>query len=296
MAKRRNRRNRNYTNNPHSGSSGLIGLAVLGVGAYFLYEWLSTPSTSVGVPVNPTPASNPIPTTPGNVAITPTSPTSTQVSPTSGAPIAIFTSSDPIYSSIPVSSIPSPNASSNTAQALLNAAYAAGYQSAMQNSGNKLNVDEWNYWFNQATGTTVSAAQTSAIENIVGGDILIDVNTYLNALGQVTASGISGLGIQSAAQELQPVLSNRASMQNAPYGMGLPGRPFNETFDRRRASVGFAGLGRTYLSGYHGIAPGHDHSGVPGMSGLGVIGEGYNINETTYGGASAYELATKHIM
>lgn len=46
------------------------------------------------------------------------------------------------------------------------------------------------------------------------------------------------------------------------------------------------GLGRVYLSGM----------GQNGMSGLGTIGQGYNINEQHAGDASRYEQAAKFTM
>ena len=108
----------------------------------------------------------------------------------------------------------------------------------------------------------------------------------------------AGVNANTATNKLNPSISNQAAVQNAPYGSHAPGRPFRESQPVMRPSghgmAGFGGLGRTYMSGYHGLFV--DHSGVPGMSGLGIVGEGYNINETTYGGATQYELADKWVM
>lgn len=283
------RYHRTYQKNPHGGGMGdIIGLAVLGVGAYFLYEWFTSSSTTpvATVPVN----TSTVPTTTSpNITINPsTSPGMSTVSPilntVSPNPVVVITSTDPVtMANAPVSAL---------AQTLLNQVGADGYPNDPNTTF--LTIDEWNYFYQQQFGS-ISATQSAAIASNAGtssSSDTLNVTAYVNALQAMLSSGISGLGslgLQRATQELQPLLSNRPSMQNAPYGTSRPGRPFNEAFDPRRM-----GMGRTYLSGYQGVL--RNHFGVPGMSGLGIIGEGYNINETTYGGATAYELATKYVM
>lgn len=284
MSKRRSRyKNCNLTNSGHGGGFGeIIGIAALGLGAYFLYEWLATPSIST-VPVATVPVSSPVPVnTSSNITTIATTPVSNQIPAT------------PTTNVIPVNPNLNPNAA--LATLLINSAnneYAANIQD-QGGSDPLMTVDEWDYTLSHLPGgyLPVSATQAAAIVNLLGANagsgptaLLMDANTYLAAYQQVMASGLSGLG----EDDLAPMVSNRPSFQNAPYGVGHPGRPYSEGFG------GFGGLGRTYLNGYQGLWK--NNFGIPGLSGgLGIIGAGYNVNETVYGDAQAYELAAKYIM
>lgn len=154
-------------------------------------------------------------------------------------------------------------------------------------------TDQWTYYYSKLRNVTLFGTTQYAnlmTSNGVIGTTIMNVDQYISMLH---SAGLGGLGMTTAMSRLVPKHANRASFQNAPYGHGAPGRPYSETVTRpfqdmpyspfALRGIGIDGLGRTYLSGYAG-------------PGIGMIGQGYGINETVYGGASAYEMADKYVM
>jgi hypothetical protein len=306
MAKRRlNHKRYHQLNNPsHSGGGmgSIVGIAALGIGAYLLYEWWisaastnTTASTSTATATPVVTSAVPTSTSP-NTAVVATSPTSNAVSTTVASPT-------PVPVVIPQAAPPYIQTSSDPVVQQALTLVQILEQTAGVNANTAMTSDQWSYYYQQLRGVIISPQQYSVIiqnlnnqfpGNAITGNSMMTATEFVQGLTSVGLTGLSN----TATNKLNPSISNQAAVQNAPYGSHAPGRPFRETQPVMRPSghgmAGFGGLGRTYMSGYHGVFINHD--GVPGMSGLGIIGEGYNINETTYGGATQYELADKWVM
>jgi len=281
------RRRRHYQRNSgHGGGMGsIVGIAAIGIGGYLLWQWLTSSTSTAATPIAAATPVSTVPTsTSSNVAVVPTSTTSNAVSPTA----AVATPAVVIPQAAPSNGMVNPPVGSVTPL------YSILEQTAGVAPDTLMTADQWSYYYQQLRGIVISPSQYQVILNNLnnqfpGNNITnSSMMTATEFVQGLTTVGLSGMG-RTATQTLNPVAGNQATVQNAPYGSSpVPGRPFREQHPVFGSPMGMPvitgnGMGRTYLSGYAG-------------RGMGIIGQGYGINETTFGNATKYELATKYVM
>lgn len=201
-----------------------LGLILLAGGAFAIYEiFFSTPAATV-----PATSTGTTPTTAN---------TNTNTVSQIQSPSAPNTQANSTPAPVGTPSTPIPSGSFANIQDAIALGLAAN------NSGGtlELNVDQWNYYYNNMSGKIP-----------ITGD---QMNAMLNTL---TSLGYNRNTIMTEAQ--WTYLLNKAGLN------------------------GLSGLGRVYLSGFHGpIIP----------RGLGVIGAGYGINQLQGSDGTYWERAVK---
>jgi hypothetical protein len=245
------------------GMKDIIGIALLGLGAYVVYEMLygqQAPAyTPTLTPVS-TPASQSV--TAANPTAIATYPALTQGSPPPSNVTGTTTPVSQVNNTIPYN----PGTTTSASGMLLSQALQAQVVQAGYPATDALSNDEWNYFYAQMTGNTIPPlTYQQMMQNInSGGPSVVSSETYVQALYSV---GLGGLGMPSH-------LPRRAD------GVAQPR----------------SGFGHVYVSGAANVGPYPFYPFVvTPMHGLGAIGAGFNVNDPRlrYGNASYYEKANR---